>query len=182
MKKILLVLCFAGRILSLPLKSKNVEIPQIETPDLHIKNQEALYSEVLAEGVHDTNNNNRFKGTLRNTIRPGIVVNNYAVEITPNVNSGTFAGRLVAQVAVTDQSTREDEIKFHVSDLNINSVTFSIASGSTLYNADYFINDDDGLLEISTNFESTLYTFIIEYQGVMGVSATGLFMNTFSDG
>lgn len=77
---------------------------------------------MIEYGVEESSN-----VTMRNQIRPGMLVTNYDIELEADRGSGTFSGRAVIRVTITDPTTREDEIVFHVRDLNINSVRFAIA-------------------------------------------------------
>nr|ASU92549.1 glutamine aminopeptidase-like protein 11 [Achaea janata] len=120
--------------------------------------------------------------SLRNQIRPGIIIGSYAVELTPNVNAGTFFGRAIIEISITDAATREDPIMLYVRDLDISSVTFSILGGSILYAADYDVDDDDGILEIETGFIATSYNFHIEYTGSLSVVGKGFFAGSYDGG
>ncbi|XP_048007237.1 aminopeptidase N-like isoform X1 [Leguminivora glycinivorella] len=114
---------------------------------------------------------------MRNQIRPGMHVTSYLVELTPNAAGGTFSGLLTASVIISDASSLEDDIVFHVEDLNINSVRFSITGSSAIVVANFDVNDD--LLEIDTGFETSLYTFFIEYTGSMTNTGTGFWHGEF---
>lgn len=158
-----LLICFAfAWAASLPIRIQDVEIPPPEIPLM------------IEYGVEESSN-----VTMRNQIRPGMLVTNYDIELEADRGSGTFSGRAVIRVTITDPTTREDEIVFHVRDLNINSVRFAIAGGSTLNNADYDVDDDDGILEIETGSESSLYDFHIEYTGTLTNVGTGFWAGEF---
>lgn len=114
---------------------------------------------------------------LRNSFRPGMVVNSYVVDITPNVAAGTFSGRLIAQVSINDLTTIEEPIMFQVGDdLSIASVVFSIGGGTTYREAEFFV--DEGILEIMSEVAS-LYTYIIEYEGRINQNGNGLYMGLY---
>lgn len=115
---------------------------------------------------------------LRNNVRPGMIVTSYAIEIEPNIAGGTFSGRAIAQVILTDIATIEDPIMFQAIDLNVVSVLFAIGGGATFRPAEFFVIDDEGLLEIQSELAS-LYTFIIEYEGQLNQNGQGLYLGSY---
>ncbi|KOB74750.1 Aminopeptidase N-11 [Operophtera brumata] len=118
--------------------------------------------------------------TMRNQIRPGMHVTSYSIEITPNVNDDTFSGRLTVQVNIIDLTTREDPVMFYVRDLDIDSVVYSLVGGTNFAPvADFDVDEDDGILEIETGVEATLYTFVIEYRGTLLVPGQGLYTGRY---
>lgn len=114
----------------------------------------------------------------RNSVRPGMAVTRYNIVLEPHVESGTFSGLAEIDLIVTDADTREDEILLHSVDLNINSVTFSISGGTAINVADFTVEDDDGLLSITTNRIATTYRFFIEYTGNM-IPGFGLYSGNY---
>ncbi|XP_041970735.1 membrane alanyl aminopeptidase-like [Aricia agestis] len=182
-----LLLFFIPSIVSLPLKYESdhqentpissieiIETPAVENIESTTQNENVTSttsdadSEILSSSLVLSSSN------ARNQIRPGMVVERYDIEISVNPIAGSFDGHLTARVNVIDQNSREDPILFYVGELNIRSVLFSFAGGSVFYSAEDF-NVDEGLLEIVTGFEASLYTFIIEYTGSLEWVGTGLF-------
>ncbi|CAG5041310.1 unnamed protein product [Parnassius apollo] len=166
-------------IASLPIKNVIIDAPNIasEAPATiaNITDQEIM-KQFDADRINNT------KLLLRNQVRPGMSVTSYAVKIEANINADTFTGRLAAQVIIDDHSTREDDIVFQVHDLTVDSVTFSFAGGSVFLPADFNIDDDNELLEISTGYEATLYSFIIEYRGSLSMIGDGLYTGRYGNG
>lgn len=163
---------------SLPVTIKNLEV----TDHLQSSGEEVFTESVnnviiQSEELIDVSN----RSTLRNTIRPGMLVTNYVIEIEPDRLSGTFSAVAMIQVSITDLNTREDPVIFHAKDLNIRSVQFSLIGGSILYNADFDMDDDDGLLEIETGLEATLYTFVISYSGSLEIGGRALWTGYYDD-
>lgn len=120
--------------------------------------------------------NVKYNITKRNQIRPGMRVTNYSVQITPNANDGTFSGRLVTQVVIIDSITIKDPVMFYAKDLEIDSVEYAVAGGLNYLPVLSIKEDiDNGILEIETGVEASLYTFVIEYRGSLAVSGQGLY-------
>ncbi|KPJ03371.1 hypothetical protein RR46_06527 [Papilio xuthus] len=172
-------------ISALPIKNQIIEVPDLIIEPEIIKVANLNVTEIKESNdtvVIDKTEQNILKNSdtgSRNQVRPGMSVSNYDVEITRN--GDTFTGRLLAQVIVEDPSTREDDIVFQVEGLTIDSVQFSMAGGSNFQNADFGV--DDGLLEISTGIEATLYNFRIEYRGSLQETGFGLYVGRyFNDG
>lgn len=118
--------------------------------------------------------------TMRNQIRPGMQVISYSVEITSNTNDDTFSGRLTVQVNIMDSTTREDPVMFYVRELDIDSVVYSLVGGLVFVPVlNFDVDEEDGILEIETGIEATLYTFVIEYRGSLSVPGQGLYAGRY---
>lgn len=174
--------CFVlliSSIYCLPIKNVIVEAP-------NLKKVQDIVKITNFTDHFDNSTNQEVRNLTRleksNQVRPGMTVTNYVVEIEPNVNAGTFNGRLAAQVIIEDPDTREDDIIFQVRDMTVQSVEFSIAGGTTFQPADFNVNDDDGILEISTGLRATLYSFIIQYQGSLSIIGDGLYAGRYDNG
>lgn len=175
-------LCFVlsiSIIFCLPLKNVIVEAPDLS------KINDVVRVANLTDQINNSTEQ-RVRNVTRlekmNQVRPGMTVTNYVVEIEPNVNAGTFNGRVAAQVIIEDHDTREDDIIFQVRDIAVQSVEFSLAGGNTFQSADFSVDDDDGILEISTGFRATLYSFIIQYRGSLSIIGDGLYAGRYDNG
>lgn len=155
--------------------TKPIDVKTLTTPD----NVLSVIVEEEAKADVVKNQTDISSRSLRNQIRPGIAIGSYSVELTPDLNDGTFFGRTIVEVSITDQDTREDPIILYARDLQISSVTFSILGGSVLYEADFDVDEDAGTLEIETGLTATLYNFHIEYTGPLTIVGKGFFTGEF---
>ncbi|KAH9643210.1 hypothetical protein HF086_012872 [Spodoptera exigua] len=158
---------------------KPVDFNIIQTDEFNELELEPESKNVI--NVTEGNSNEVTNLILRNQVRPGMEVLNYAVEISADVNAGTFNGRAVIQVRFSDESTREDPVVLHVADLNINAVRYSIMGGSNQLDAPFSTDDDDQILEIEPEQIALLYTFFIEYSGALNVAGKGLYRGSYGD-
>ncbi|KAJ0178635.1 hypothetical protein K1T71_005410 [Dendrolimus kikuchii] len=168
-------------------KDSSNEVPELsnDLPIIVIENLDIKSDDSNLEANLELNYNSsivktaNISRTMRNQIRPGMTVTSYAVEIEPNGN--TFAGRAVIQVSIIDSNTRDDPVIFYARDLNIASVRFSLIGGSSLMEASFDVDDGDGLLEIDTGLEASLYTFHIEYTGSLATVGQALWRGEYND-
>ncbi|KAL0882646.1 hypothetical protein ABMA27_001081 [Loxostege sticticalis] len=117
---------------------------------------------------------------VRSAIRPGMIADNYAVELDVDVDGGTYSGRVSVRVNINDPNTLEDEITFHAAGISVDSVEFAVGGSNTFVEANHH-QDDDGLLRISTGQTATLYRFMIGFEGNLDPSI-GLFSGSYGDG
>ncbi|XP_045494179.1 aminopeptidase N-like [Colias croceus] len=115
--------------------------------------------------------------TLFNQIRDGMVVTSYEVTLEPRLNDGTFNGVAILRVQV-QLATAEDPLIFHFEDLSIDSVLLAAGAGSN-FGAPDDIVVDDGLLEINTGHDATLYTIEIRYRGSLSRAGIGLYSGSY---
>ncbi|XP_075971877.1 membrane alanyl aminopeptidase-like isoform X2 [Anticarsia gemmatalis] len=118
---------------------------------------------------------------LRNQIRPDMVVNSYEIELTPNADGVTFTGLAVIQIAITDANTREDPVILHARDLDIRSVRYTIFGAGAVYDADFDMDDDDGLLEIDAGGVASTYNFQIQYIGSLAMVGKAFYRGNYDD-
>lgn len=123
--------------------------------------------------------NSEMRNMERNTLRPGMRVDRYIIEIEPN--GARFEGTAELRITITDQDTREDPLLFHSRDLIYSSVRFSIAGGSNFQNAAIDVDNDDGTIEVDTNSAATTYTIIFEYTGRMDLIGIGMFAGNYGN-
>lgn len=117
--------------------------------------------------------------SLDSILRPGMTISDYVIEIDPDINSGTFQGRLIASVHV-NQDTREEPLKFFIEELDIDSAEYAIGTaGSNFQEADF--NTEEDHVEISTGLSSLSYTIIINYEGPIRNDGTGLYIGHYGD-
>ncbi|XP_063824400.1 membrane alanyl aminopeptidase-like [Ostrinia nubilalis] len=144
---------------ALPIGLKNEELPKIVVADIseNVTNDERTENDTVSDiKVSD-------RALARASVRPGMVVQSYAVQLEPNEANGVFSGSVVIVVNIIDAATREDDILFHISDLDVTSVVFAVGGGTNFMEANFF--EDDGLLVIQTGVMATLYSFVIEFNG-----------------
>jgi hypothetical protein len=108
--------------------------------------------------------------SLRNTLRPGLVFQQYNVEI--KIDGDNFEGRVVFRATVTTD-TREDVLKLHSAGLEIKSVRVGVSNEDNAVDAK--VNIDGDVLEIKPNQWSSTYFGIIEYSGNLKNGGFGLF-------
>ncbi|CAH0407482.1 unnamed protein product [Chilo suppressalis] len=131
-----------------------------------------------SEDVQVVNVSARDERLSRSSLRPGMQVRSYAIEIEPDIDSGTFTGTVLINALIIDQATISDPILFHVEDLDVNSVEVAIG-GSTQYN-DANFEVVDGELRI-TDLSRSTYWFRISYEGNLDPTA-GLFVGSYDGG
>lgn len=174
---------------SLPINIRNVRetaaANELSELDFHVNLVENTvtnedHTVFVAEQPVNVTENAAQSRTLRNQIRPGMVVTNYIIEIDPHVDGGTFSGRLTTDVSI-DRASVEDPVMFYVRDLDIDSVTYALVGGTIFRDADFSVDEDEGTLEIDTGQEATVYKFIIEYTGSLEVAGQALYAGSYSN-
>lgn len=123
--------------------------------------------------TNTTSNHNLFRNE---PIRPGQIVRQYDIEIT--VNGDSFNGRAIIQIQL-DAASRDDDIKFHVEGLDIQSVMYGIVTLANPTPADYLV--DDGVLSIEAPVSATSYIFLVEYTGPITNSGYGLYQGSYEN-
>ncbi|CAH2217442.1 jg25470, partial [Pararge aegeria aegeria] len=111
---------------------------------------------------------------VQSSIRPGMVVDRYIIEIRP-VCESTFEGTATIHVSITNKTTIGDPIVFQIDDLTIESIRFSVAGGIPNLRPRFYPEPDDGVLIIIPSINATLYTFRIEYTGLLDVVGNGIY-------
>lgn len=164
----LTILCVISLILtsinSLPIGMNNEILPKIVIPE---------------ETINATVENAVSRSALvRNTIRPGMVVRSYSVNLEPNIQAGSFSGQVLTVVDLT-QATRGEDIIFHVSDLEVTVVRFALMTSTNFMDAEF--NVDDGLLTIVTESNAAMFTILIQFQGALN-SVDGLYAGSYNNG
>lgn len=159
-------------VLSKPIYIKNDKIEEhnaviTETPEI--------------EHLKVVNLTERNAAVFVNQIRPGMTVNSYAIELEIDDDGDSFNGIATIQVSITDATTNEDPVKFYLADLDVNSVMFSILGGSNLNEANFDVDDGEGILEIDPGFPALSYTFVIEYTGSLEGAGKGLYLGHYGD-
>ncbi|KOB74749.1 Aminopeptidase N-11 [Operophtera brumata] len=139
-------------------------LPTEETPSIDNSTE-------IIDGNHtDIILNMTRNALLRQDVRPGQNVREYAIEITPTGNS--FTGRAVITVELTF-ATREDPIVLHCDDdLNIQSVMVGVFTETNALQANF--DHDEGLLEIEPVQIASSYILIISYSGSLTIAGQGL--------
>lgn len=112
-----------------------------------------------------------------NDLNPGQKATSYEVDI--NIDGGTFEGSVVIRVELEDDA-RENSIKLHCEDLDVDSVEFVLNSGSDFRPIDEF-SIDSGVLEITPPTESWLFYFRIKYSGVVRSDGNGIYRRHYDD-
>lgn len=117
---------------------------------------------------------------VRNQIRPGIQIDSYIIELTPDLDDETFEGKAIIEVSITDQVTIEDPIQLYVRNLDINSVTFNLG-GSAVFDTEIELDEDEGILSITPEHFALSYTFHIEYTGSLATAGRGFYVGHYGD-
>lgn len=166
------------KIKALPIYDKHDTVTDVNTlPSINVIDDSVIQINNIDV---ETKNVSVVNMTSLRTVRPGMTVLSYNIEIDPHVQSDTFTGRLSVQVSLT-QDTREEPIIFHSVDLSIHSVLYAIGTGSGFTETDFNVDDEDGLLEIEIDNVASRYTLIIEYDGPIRDDGTGIYRGTYED-
>lgn len=162
--KLLCVLSlFVARMNCLPIRTKNNE-------DL----QEVIPNNVETEDVSVS------RSAARNTIRPGMFVRSNIVHLEPNINAGTFSGELLAEV-VLDETTRDENLVLRVEDLEITGVRSALVTANAFEDAEFEVDEENGLLTIEPGIRGTLYKLEITFEGELSL-ANGFYSGSFGNG
>ncbi|CAK1546282.1 unnamed protein product [Leptosia nina] len=162
----------------LPLRTKRTVTTLTDPLEDSIENlDQGRLANIEAYSASDNDNKRDLRNSetsSRNNLREGLLASRYEVKLTPNFADGTFAG--VARISVILNSGVADPIKFHFVDLKVGTVRTITGTTSTEVTN---VKVNDGVLEINTGAELSLYTFEIEYSGTLEGAGIGFYRGTY---
>ncbi|CAB3260804.1 unnamed protein product [Arctia plantaginis] len=111
--------------------------------------------------------------------------NEASVEAWLNENYGSGAaaitsGRAIIDVTITDIDTRDQPIRLHRRNLEIDSITFTLG-GTSVFDARFEDGEEDDILIIFTDQISLTYTFYIEYRGSLAMAGRAFYVGHHGD-
>lgn len=151
------------------IEDEELSIEEIPTIDNTTETVQYNHTDIILNATRNT--------LLRQDIRPGQKIREYAIEITPDGN--TFRGRAVLTVDLTF-ATREDDIELHCEELDIHSVMAGVFSEANALPVESF-EIDEGILEITTGQLASSYILIIDYTGSLTSAGQGLYQGQYND-
>lgn len=117
---------------------------------------------------------------VQSSIRPGMEVDSYDIVIT--IRPGRFfRGVATIYVSITDIETIDNPVIFQISDLDVETVQFAFGGGTNFRSVHFEEDDEEGTLTIEPPTTSSMYTFIITYNGHLDFPGNGIYRGEILD-